>query len=234
MDKPTVLTAETKLRIAKHFEQFFTDERLERMREVLSNRTRFVSVILEDIYQPHNASAVLRSCDCYGIQDVYTVEDKHAFEISTGVTRKAHQWLTLHKFGSQNGGIISCLNEVKRRGYKIAVMSPDAEMTVEDVPLDGPIAFLFGTEKEGVSKDALSQADYKVKVPMYGFSESLNVSVSVAITLYQTIVRLRKIKAAPDLGLSYPEKEELWYAWLKKAVKRSELIEDDFLKKSDH
>lgn len=217
--------------ICSHLEQFLTPNRLLRMREVLGSRTRHITVILEDIYQPHNASAVLRSCDCYGIQDVYSIEDRHIFEVSTGVTRKAHQWLTLHKYHAGNGGTQRCLEDVKGKGYKIAVMTPEANMLLADVPLDEPLAFLFGTEKEGVSEQAARQAEYQVKIPMFGFSESLNVSVSVAIALYQTMVRLKSLSNETGLqtGLSQAEQEEIWYQWLKNAVKRSGIIEQRYL-----
>lgn len=218
-----------KQQLCEHLQQFITLERVRRMRAVLENRTRYITVILEDIYQPHNASAVLRSCECYGVQDVYSIEDRNLFEISTGVTRKAHQWLTVHKFHKGNGGTAGCLSEIQEKGFKLAVMTPDADMLLEDVPLDKPLAFLFGTEKEGISEEASQKADFKLKIPMYGFSESLNVSVSVALTLYQTMQRLRREKEISEICLRDAEKEELWYQWLSKSVKGSAAIEQRFL-----
>ncbi|MCH8485786.1 MAG: RNA methyltransferase [Candidatus Cyclonatronum sp.] len=215
--------------LSEHLEQFVTPERAKRMHEVLDKRTRFLTVILEDIYQPQNASAVLRSCDCFGVQDVFYIEDRYQFQIRAGVTRKAHQWLTISNYNSENGGTDACLAEVKRRGYKIAVMTPDADTLLSELPLREPVAFLFGTEKEGVSEKASAMADYKLKIPMFGFSESLNVSVSVALTLYHTTLRLHSEKTMQQFGLSPCEKEELWNNWLKLTVKNADVIEKKFL-----
>ncbi|WP_240644875.1 TrmH family RNA methyltransferase [Cyclonatronum proteinivorum] len=201
------------------------------MRQVLDKRTRYVTVVLEDIYQPHNAAAVLRSCECFGVQDVYAVEGRNTFDISSKISRKAHQWLTLHTFKQAEAGDESCFKALKNKGYKIATLTPEAETRLDQLPLNLPLAFVFGTEKEGVSALARNESDFQVQVPMAGFSESFNVSVTVAITLYETMKRLRmpEIESGFPLSLTSAEKEAIWYVWLKNTVKKSQLLEQEFL-----
>lgn len=221
---------ELKRQITEHLKGFVTPNRFERMSQVLQSRTSYVSVILEDLYQPHNASAVMRSCDCYGVQNVYTVENRNPLDVSSGVTMKAHQWLTLHRYRSHTDNLQQCLDDVRNAGYVIAATSPHTDdVVLDDMPLDRPIALMFGTEKEGITPRALDMADVRVRIPMYGFSESLNISVSAAICLYQTVQRLNNKFSREELGLDSAEKTEILYKWLKGSVKQSDLIEQKYL-----
>ncbi|MCH8556484.1 MAG: RNA methyltransferase [Balneolia bacterium] len=224
------MDVDLKRRITEHLKDFATPDRYERMLGVLENRTSYLSVILEDIYQPHNASAVMRSCDCYGVQHVYSVENNNTLDISSGVTMKAHQWLSLHRYKSHEDNLQQCINDVREKGYLIAATSPHTDdVLLDELPLDRPVALMFGTEKEGITPRALEMADIRVRIPMYGFSESLNISVSAAICLYQTVSRLRKKFSREELALDEDEKTELLYKWLKQSVRRSALIEEKFL-----
>ena len=219
-----------KRKIIEHLKDFATPDRYERMQRVLENRTSYLAVILEDIYQPHNASAVMRSCDCYGVQHVYSVENNNTLDISSGVTMKAHQWLSLHRYKSHEDNLLQCIKDVRDNGYLIAATSPHTDdVLLDELPLEKPVAFMFGAEKEGITPRALEMADIRVRIPMYGFSESLNISVSAAICLYQTVSRLRKELSREKLALEEEEKSELLYKWLKQSIRRSALIEEKFL-----
>lgn len=219
-----------KRKIIEHLKDFATADRYERMQRVLENRTSYLAVILEDIYQPHNASAVMRSCDCYGVQHVYSVENNNTLDISSGVTMKSHQWLSLHRYKSHEDNLLQCIKDVRDNGYLIAATSPHTDdVLLDELPLEKPVALMFGAEKEGITPRALEMADIRVRIPMYGFSESLNISVSAAICLYQTVSRLRKELSREKLALEEEEKSELLYKWLKQSIRRSALIEEKFL-----
>ncbi|WP_349354453.1 TrmH family RNA methyltransferase [Gracilimonas sp. BCB1] len=208
---------------------FATVARWEKIEEVVQQRTRHITVVVEDIYQPHNASAVLRSCDGFGIQDVHIIENSNTFDASTQVTIGADQWLTLHRYREKRKDNTKlCLNSLKEKGFRVIATSPhENDTNLNDLPLDQKTALVFGTELDGISERAKEMADGFVKIPMAGFSESFNISVSAAVCLYNVTRRLR----ASDINwkLSEEELEELKYLWLKKSIKAGEQIEKAYL-----
>lgn len=203
---------------------FVTPERLERMRAVLAGRTRRVAVVLEDIYQSHNASAVLRSCDAFGVQDVHIIEKRNEYKINPDIALGSAQWLSLHKHVRDQADSARVLAGLKERGYRIVATSPHSrgcllpELSVEA----GPMALVFGTELTGLSEAALAAADEFVAIPMYGFVESFNISVSVAICLSQVCMALRA--SAVDWRLPEDESRAILAQWLKVSVKQAERI----------
>lgn len=191
-----------------------TQKRYEKMREVLEKRTRYVTVVLEDIYQPHNASAALRSCDSFGIQDMHVVEVKNKFSVVKTVAVGASQWLDVYRHKS----IQECVQQLKRSGYRIVATTPHAKGTyLHELKLDQKIALLFGTEQYGLSKEAIEAADEYVTIPMHGFVESFNVSVTVALCLYDLVGRLRQFSV--EWQLAEDEKNEILLKWLEMTVK---------------
>ncbi|HKK46489.1 MAG TPA: RNA methyltransferase, partial [Balneolaceae bacterium] len=162
-----------KSELISYLQTFVTEERWQKINDVIANRTRFLTVVLEDIYQPHNASAVLRSCDCFGIQDVHIIENKNDFNPNKGITIGADQWISLHKHnqaGKNNTEL--CYNLLREQGYKIIATTPhDNDVTIDEVPLDQKTALIFGAEYTGLSDYALEEADGYAKIPMMGFSE---------------------------------------------------------------
>ncbi len=221
---------ELKRRVTKHLLRFMSDERCKRMQAVLKNRTRYVSVILEDIFQPHNASAVLRSCDCFGVQQVFTVENRNKLDVSSGVSLKAHQWLSLSRYRTHADNLSACIDDVKNQGYLVAATTPHTnDMLIHELPLDKPLALMFGSEKEGLTSRAVEMADCCVRIPMYGFSESFNISVSAAISLYEVTRRVREAVSPEIRGLSETEQELLMYDWLKLTIRGASGIEAKFL-----
>lgn len=214
-----------------HLSQFVSDHKKEFIEKVLLQRTRHVTVIVEDIFQSQNASAVIRTCECMGLQDVHIVENKSQYHFNTRVLKGADKWLDLirHRLKDHNN-TESCFKQLRDNGYTIYVADPsDDGISVHDIdPGTNKLALVFGNELRGVSPYALSHADAKIKIPMFGFTESLNISVSVAICLNSVMTKLRS--NGNDIGLTTEEKEAIKLIWYKKIVKRSGIIEREFLR----
>jgi tRNA (guanosine-2'-O-)-methyltransferase len=204
--------------------QFVSEERLQAFHKVLAKRTRHIAVVVEDVYQPHNASAVLRSCDCFGIQDVHIIENRNAYHVSPGVTKGASKWLSLHRYRQEGGdNTRSCITKLKSDGYHIVATSPHAtEIGIGELDLSKKIALVFGNEAEGISQSSAAMADSFVTVPMLGFTESFNISVAAAICLYE--VRSRLEKECANWRLSDEELATLEIEWMKKSIRNSEGI----------
>jgi tRNA (guanosine-2'-O-)-methyltransferase len=209
---------------------FISDNKLNKFEEKIQYRSRHLTIVLEDIYQPHNASAVLRSCDCFGIQDIHIIENLNKYEVNPDVALGSVKWLSLMKYNQEINNTSSCLNSLKKKGYKIVATSPHKDdFTPETLPLEQKTALVFGTELEGLTHNALEMADAFVRIPMYGFTESLNISVSAALLLFTLSERLRK--STIDWHLSKNEKTDIMLQWAKNVVKRSDSIEREFFRK---
>lgn len=180
--------------LINYLSEYITPERKELFEKVLSSRTRYLTVVLEDIYQSQNASAVLRSCDCFGIQDVHIIENRNQFKVNPDVTLGSTKWLNLHHYREKEQNTLDCINHLRNQGYRIVATSPHANDTnLEDFDLGkGKAALIFGTELTGISAVVENNADEFLKIPMFGFTESFNISVSAAITLHHLNLRLRQ------------------------------------------
>lgn len=208
-----------------YLSEFVTDRRRSRMREVLDSRTRYLTVVLEDLYQPHNGSAVLRSCDAFGVQDVHIIERKYAYRTNPDVELGTAQWLTLHRYREEGADARSVLAALRKSGYRTVATArrPDA-VSLEELDLEaGPLALLFGTEIAGLTEEMIGGADEAVWIPMHGFVESFNISVSVALCLQELTRRLRASKI--PWRLSPKERERLYGDWIRGSVKNVEAIE---------
>ncbi|QCK17046.1 rRNA methyltransferase [Mangrovivirga cuniculi] len=197
---------------------------------MLNFRTRYLTVVLEDIYQSQNASAVLRTCECMGLQDVHIIEQENKFSINRNIVKGATKWMDIHRYNkSEVNNVKECLTSLRGKGYKICATSPHegAYELGEFVP-EEKTAFLLGHEKHGLSDQALEMADFSIKIPMYGFTESYNLSVSGALILYDCIHKLKNRKI--DFYLSEDEKEEIKYRWYKMSYGKSDLLEKEFFK----
>ena len=221
-----------KKQLVEHLSNFISDSRRKKFDEVIASRTKYITVVLEDIYQPHNASAVLRSCDCFGIQDVHIIENKNKYEINPDVELGSSKWLTLNKYNSSDDNTLSCIKQLKEKGYKIIATTPHKnDCRIEELPIDQKKALVFGTELHGVSKTVMDHADGFVKIPMFGFTESFNISVSAAICLHTIVTKLHQ--STVQWQLSQEEQTEIILSWLRSSIKKVELIEGDFLKKGN-
>ncbi|WP_010134060.1 TrmH family RNA methyltransferase [Ochrovirga pacifica] len=200
-----------------YLETFVTKERKENFKKVVSQRTRHFAVVLEDLFQKHNWSAVVRSCDVFGIQDVYTIENKYRAYISNGVGKGAQKWVNFHRFKSQENNTESCVEALRKNGYQIIVTTPHEQSSfISDFDITKKSAFVFGVEGTGVSEGLMQKADGFLKIPMVGFTESLNVSVAAAITLQNTTDRLRR--SGLDWKLTQAEQEQLYAEWIEKSI----------------
>ncbi len=216
--------------LINYLSQFISEKRRATFDEVIHFRTRFLTVVLEDIYQPHNASAVLRSCDCFGVQDIHIIENKNAYTVNPDIALGSSKWLTLKKYNKSENNTLNCINKLKAKGYKIVATTPHKDdYTIETLPIDKPIALIFGTELTGISDTVREHADEFVKIPMFGFTESFNISVSAALCLNTIISRLHK--SDNKWQLNEIEKEELILNWLRSTINKVDLIEKDFFEK---
>jgi len=196
---------------------FVTEERNKRFEEIIAHRTRHITVVLEDIYQPHNASAVLRSCDCFGIQDVHIIENKHTYNVNPQVAMGASKWLNLNKYNSTDDNTLACINKLKKKGYKIVATTPHEKgIDISELEINQKFALLYGTEMHGLTQTALDSADTYVKIPMYGFTESFNISVTVALCLFYLSEKLRHSKI--KFGLTAHEKADVLIQWYMNSI----------------
>jgi tRNA (guanosine-2'-O-)-methyltransferase len=216
--------------LTNYLSGFVSDRRKQRLTEVLAERMRHMTVVLEDVYQAHNASAVLRSCDCFGVQDVHFIENRNNFKISEDVSMGATQWLNITKYREQENNTVKCLQELKNKGYRIVATTPHKnDCTLAELDVTKPFALVFGTEIDGISQDVFDVADEFVKIPMYGFTESFNISVSAALCMYELTTRIREQKIAYQL--SEKEKQEIYLEWLKASISKADLIVKEFYNK---
>lgn len=208
--------------------QFITEERKQRFEEVLSFRTRQVTVVLEDIFQPHNASAVLRSCDLRGVQDIHIVENNYQYDVNPDVVMGSTKWLNLYRYNQAEFNTPVAFEQLHSKGYKIVATCPHRDdFTPDTLPLDQPVALVFGTEKLGLTDFAVENADMHVRIPMFGFTESYNISVSAALLLYSLTNRLH---ASQDIEwhLAEEEKNQLRLEWTRRTLSRVRQYERKF------
>ena len=170
--------------------EFATAERFNLFNELIKFRTRYFSVALENIFQSHNSSAVLRTCDCLGIHDVHVLEKSNTFKVSEDIALGSSKWLNINRHTSPS----VMIKTLREKGYRIVATSSHRDSCfLPDFDVKkGPAVFLFGTELQGLSHELMNQADEFVKIPMYGFTESFNISVSAAIILHDLTLKLRQ------------------------------------------
>lgn len=218
--------------IIEDFETFLngyvTEHKRALFKNIIKKRTRHLTVVLEDLYQAHNASAVLRSCDCFGIQDVHIIENKYEFVVTKDIALGSDKWLHVQNYKEPKvNNTKTCFDSLRDQGYRIVATSPHKDdYAISDLPIDQKTALVFGSEKEGLSDYALEHADAYVKIPMHGFSESFNISVSAAISLYELTKRLHKSNI--KWNLEQKEQYLLYIEWMRRAVKYQEALETHF------
>jgi len=238
--------------------EFVSENKQSKIKSVLENRTNHITIVLEDIFQPHNASATIRTCDCLGVQNVHIIENRNEFRPSSQVMQGAGKWITLHRYNDNiqkdangnnpsafpNHNTTTCLEELKKQGFQLIATTPNPPPSsslhsqraknsrnersedLSSLDLSKPTAFLFGTEAHGLTQKALEMADGYLALPMVGFTQSYNISVSVAITLSHSIKQLHDSKIAWHLNKQ--EKAELTLEWYKKCTKNADQILNKF------
>jgi tRNA (guanosine-2'-O-)-methyltransferase len=218
-----------KKELLDHLLGFISPNKKNLFETIINYRTRYITVVVEDIFQAHNISAVLRTCDCFGIQDVHIIENRNKFEVNQDIALGSSKWITLKKFDSGENSALSTINFLKDKGYRIVAATPHKnDKLLNELNLDSKTALLFGTEMGGLSNISIQNADEFVKIPMYGFTESFNISVSVAIILHYLTEKLRSSEIIWKLDAD--EMTDVKLCWVKNVLKRSDLIEKRFLK----
>ncbi|MGW1456210.1 TrmH family RNA methyltransferase [Salegentibacter agarivorans] len=212
-----------KTSLLEHLETFLTPRRIALFNKVIAERTNHFTVATQDVYQLHNTSAVIRSCEVFGIQNIHVIEERKPKRIDREIAMGAQKWVDVNRYSTSK----ECIKELREKGYQIVATTPYGESTaLKDFNIEKPSAIFFGTEKEGLSDEILSEADCRLNIPMFGFTESLNISVSAAIILQSITSRLKSSEI--NWQLSEEDKINLKYEWLKKCIKNSDSIITQF------
>ena len=211
-------------KLINFLKELITESRFLNFNKVLNNRTRYITVVLEDLFQSHNASAVLRSCECFGVQDVHFIENQYDFCENPDVAVGAANWLNLYHYKGEDNNTFTTIQHLKNQGYRIVATTPHTnDVMLEDFDVEkGKFALFFGSELPGLSDIVLNNADDFLKINMFGFTESFNISVSAALCLYELTKKMRKTEI--NWQLSQAEKDEIMVNWLKYSIKDSENI----------
>lgn len=208
------------LQLLEYLESFLTERRLALFKRVLSQRTNYFTVATEDVYQLHNTSAVIRSCDVFGIQNLHVVEEVNSKRIDREIAMGAQKWVDVNRYTSTK----DCITSLRKKGYRVVATSPHRGEMLQDFDISQPAVFFFGKENDGLSEEVLQEADDFLQIPMVGFTESLNISVSAAIILQEVTTKLRKSNM--PWQLLEEERLEKRLDWAKKTIKNSsEIIE---------
>lgn len=208
--------------LLEYLENFLTDRRKDLFEKVIANRTNFFTVATQDVYQLHNTSAVIRSCDVFGIQNIHVVEEVNLKKIDREIAMGAQKWVDINRYTSSE----ECIERLRKHGYKIVATSPHRGTLLQDFDISQPAAFFFGTETKGLSEEVLEEADEFLQIPMVGFTESLNISVSAAIILQDVTAGLRR--SSLQWQLSKEEQLVKKIDWAKKNLKNSAEILERF------
>jgi len=215
------------LKLLAYLESYLTENRRQRFDKVIEERTKHFTVATEDVYQLHNTSAVIRSCDVFGIQEVHIVEERNSKRIDREIAMGAQKWVDLNRFHS----VKTCIQDLKQKGYQIVATSPHANnCLLHEFDVTKKSCFFFGRETEGLSQEVIDQADTFLKIPMYGFTESLNISVSAAIVLQHVTTKLKQTDI--DWKLSLEERLQKRLDWIKKTIKSYDEIVERFYESS--
>ena len=210
--------------LLEYLESFLTPERKARFADVLSRRTNFLTVAVEDVFQLHNTSAVMRSCEVFGVQQLHVIEQRFGRKIDKEIAMGAQKWVDIIRYDT----VKDCIDALKSKGYRIIATTPHQDdCLLADFDLSTPAALFFGTEREGLSQEVIDRADGFLKIPMAGFTESLNISVSAAIILQDLTARLRMSDV--DWRLSAQEIAMIRTDWARHSIKDIERIEQRWL-----
>jgi tRNA (guanosine-2'-O-)-methyltransferase len=215
------------LQLLEYLETYLTQHRKERFETVLAQRTKHFTVAVEDVYQLHNTSAVIRSCDVFGIQEVNIIEERNRKRIDREIAMGAQKWVDLNRYNTSK----ACIDDLKCKGYRIIATTPHTnDSDLDHFDITKKACFFFGKESEGLSDMVLNEADEFIKIPMVGFTESLNISVSAAIILQHMTTRLRK--STIDWQLTEAETIEKRFDWIKKTIKNYDAIVERYYSKT--
>ncbi len=216
---------ESEKRVLDQLYEIITPSKVAMFNKIAAQRTKHLTIVLENVFQEHNASAVLRSCDCFGIQELHVIEKDNQYKVQRDIALGAGRWVDLYNYNIGPQPSIDCIEKLKGKGYRIIATSPHAENTLSDIAIDQPLALVFGTERRGISEEISTSCDEMIRIPMYGFTESFNVSVSVALTLHTLRNRLEESQI--NWKLSEAEQIQLKMKWCRKILRGGQQLEDE-------
>jgi tRNA/rRNA methyltransferase len=197
-----------------YLQNFITEERKQRFLEIISQRTNHFTVAMEDVFQMHNTSAVVRTCEVFGVQQAHSIEGRYGKRLDEKIAMGAQKWVDVFRYDDTQ----KCIDILREKGYQIVATTPHKDAyLLNDFDISKKSAFFFGTEKEGLSEKVLAQADTYLKIPMVGFTESLNISVAVAIVLQQLTDKLRRSNI--KWQLTEEERYRILEQWTKVSVR---------------
>ncbi len=211
-----------------YLESYLTPRRKSLFHRISKNRTRHFTVVAEDTYKDHNASALVRTCDCFGIQDLYIIEEQNQYRLAKGMAQGAEKWITLNYYNDFEDNAQQCIDNLKEQGYAIIATTPNKhECLLDDYDVNRKSAFFFGKEQTGLSETIMDQADGFLMIPMFGFAESFNISVSAALILQSLIRRLHR-NAEIEWHLSEEEMIDLKIDWCLKTIQNGKMIAEKY------
>ena len=215
--------------LIKYLKTFISEDRYKLFKKKIDERTQHITVVLEDIFQSRNIAASIRSADCFGIQNVHIIENQNIFQDDTEVSLGASKWIDINRYNQKKENTVNAITKLQKKGYQIIATTPhNADIELFDLDITKKkTAIIFGSEINGCSENALKLADQKMTIPMYGFSESFNISVSVSLCLQHLVYKMRKSKI--DWKINKKEQNEIVLRWLKNSIKSSTRIEERYL-----
>ena len=214
--------------LVQYLKEFVVDERRELFEEKIEQRTKHITVVLENIFQGRNISASIRSADCFGVQDVHVIENDNYFNDDSEVSMGADKWIKTTRYNQENHNSAAAIKKLKEEGYQVIAATPhNTDCDLYDIEItDQKIALIFGAEVRGCSEETLKLADKRMKIPMYGFTESFNISVSVSLCLQHLTYKMRN--SAVNWRMTQEQKNETLLQWLRNSIKSSAQIEEKF------
>jgi tRNA (guanosine-2'-O-)-methyltransferase len=219
--------------LVNHLYGYISENKRNLIEKISACRTRFLTLVLEDIEESKDASAVIRTCDIFGIQEINIVENNNRYRINPDVTMGSSKWVDIINYKKPAvNNTLDCIAGLKSRGYSIIAMTPaPSSKSLEDLQINNKMALMFGSEENGLSETALNEADLMVKIPSYGFTESYTISVSAAIAVHY--LRGKLLKKGIQLYLSGDELLDLKLKWIKKVIKKGEMLEKKFIERKN-
>jgi tRNA (guanosine-2'-O-)-methyltransferase len=195
-------------------------QRVERLKEVLANRVTSITLVLENLHKDYNISAILRTCESFGVQDVHVVPQPGEGKVFRTVTQGCHKWLTIHR----HKDVSSCFKVLKAKGFRILAggFGGDA-LPLEGADFSGSVALVFSNELEGANPEVVEQVDGFFVIPMTGFSRSLNVSVAAGIAIHR-VLQFKAGKGEELERIPADEAARLLEEWVKKSVRNADAV----------
>lgn len=205
-----------------YLQEFLTQERIDVLAGTLAQRTRYMTILTENTFHPQNASALVRHCEAFGLQDLHTVETVCKFNPNVNIVRGTDKWVDIIRHQDTTEALFS----LKSAGYRIVATTPHHKSCTPETfdVTSGPFCLVFGTEHAGVSDEILQSADEYLQIPMCGMVESLNVSASAAILIYMLSQRVRLSDVLWQID--EPSQAEVLFRWTLSSVRDGERILD--------